>query len=176
MEKERFRTTLLSVEDGVIATDSTGRITIMNQAAEMMIGCRIKEVQGKPIEEIFRVFQESSSTLVYTRIPEIIRKGKGIRLSEMILLSKEGREIPIENSASAIKDHEGRTTGLVIVFRDMTAKKERQKQIEFLSFHDQLTGLYNRRYIEDAIRRLDGGGNLPLEHHRYGYQWSETGQ
>jgi len=162
LEKELFRTTLLSVEDGVIATDNTGRITIMNQAAELMTGCQIKAVQGKPIEEIFRVFQENSSTLVYTRIPEIIRKGKRIGFSEMILFSKDGKEIPIENSASAIKDHEGRTTGLVIVFRDITAKKERQKQIEFLSFHDQLTGLYNRRYIEDAVRRLEREGNLPF--------------
>ncbi|MBO1263562.1 PAS domain S-box protein [Proteiniclasticum sp. SCR006] len=162
LEKELFRTTLLSVEDGVIATDNTGRITIMNQAAEMMTGWQIKAVQGKPIEEIFRVFQENSNALVYTRIPEIIRKGKRIGFSEMILSSKDGKEIPIENSASAIKDHEGRTTGLVIVFRDMTAKKERQKEIEFLSFHDQLTGLYNRRYIEEALRRLGRVGDLPL--------------
>jgi len=162
LEKELFKTTLLSVEDGVIATDKLGRINIMNLAAQMMTGWSIEEVYGKPIEEIFKVYKENTSKLIYTRIPEIIRKGKGIGFSEMILISRSDKEISIENSASPIKDHTGKTTGIVIVFRDITVKKERQKQIEFLSYHDQLTGLYNRRFIEDAIRRLEKDGNLPL--------------
>lgn len=58
-------------------------------------------------------------------------------------------------------DNEGHITGAVIVFRDFTEKKEKQKQIEYLSFHDHLTGLYNRRYIEDAAHRLDTDRNLP---------------
>ncbi|HSR04729.1 MAG TPA: PAS domain S-box protein [Proteiniclasticum sp.] len=162
LEKELFKTTLLSVEDGVIATDNLGRINIMNLAAQTMTGWSIEEVYGKPIEEIFRVYKENTSKLIYTRIPEIIRKGKGIGFSEMILISRGNKEISIENSASPVKDHTGKTTGIVIVFRDITVKKERQKQIEFLSYHDQLTGLYNRRFIEDAIRRLEKAGNLPL--------------
>lgn len=162
LEKELFRTTLLSVEDGVIATDNFGRINIMNLAAQTMTGWTFEEVYGKPIEEIFRVYKENTNKLIYTRIPEIIRKGKGIGFSEMILISRENKEISIENSASPVKDHNGKTTGIVVVFRDITVKKERQNQIEFLSYHDQLTGLYNRRFIEDSIRSLDKAGNLPL--------------
>lgn len=162
LEKELFRTTLLSVEDGVIATDNSGRINIMNLAAQTMTGWSIEEVYGKPIEEIFRVYKEDTGKPIYTRIPEIIRNGKGIGFSEMLLISRENKEIPIENSASPVKDHTGKTTGIVIVFRDITVKKERQSQIEFISYHDQLTGLYNRRFVEDAIRRLNKTGNLPL--------------
>ncbi|MDW7669040.1 MAG: diguanylate cyclase [Bacillota bacterium] len=89
--------------------------------------------------------------------------GKVVEMANhTILIAKDGEEIPIEDSAAPIKDIEGNITGAVIVFRDFTEKREKQKEIEYLSFNDHLTGLYNRRYMEDSIKRLDTSRNLPF--------------
>src|SRR6056297_1778122 len=79
-----------------------------------------------------------------------------------ILINKDGSEIPIKDSAAPIKDKKGNINGAVIVFRDFTEKREKQKEIEYLSFNDHLTGLYNRRYMEDSIKRIDTKRNLPF--------------
>lgn len=77
-------------------------------------------------------------------------------------VARSGRYIPIANSAAPIKTEDGRTFGVVMVFRDVSDEKNHRKQIEFLSYHDHLTGLYNRRYIEEKISVLDKDGHLPI--------------
>lgn len=65
-------------------------------------------------------------------------------------------------SAAPIKDKYGEIQGVVLVFKDITEKKKIRNEIEYLSFHDYLTGLYNRRFFEEELQRLDNGRNLPL--------------
>lgn len=79
-----------------------------------------------------------------------------------ILTSKDGTEYNLEDSAAPIKDDKGTVQGVVLVFRDVTGKKEQREKIEYLSFHDSLTGLYNRRFFEEEIHRLDTDRNLPI--------------
>ncbi len=79
-----------------------------------------------------------------------------------MLISVSGTETPIVNSAAPIISNLGQITGVVIVFRDFSEYVLRQKQNEYLSFHDPLTGLYNRRFMEDAIKETDNKNNLPL--------------
>jgi diguanylate cyclase (GGDEF)-like protein len=79
-----------------------------------------------------------------------------------LLISVSGTETPIVNSAAPIISNLGQITGVVIVFRDFSEYVLRQKQNEYLSFHDPLTGLYNRRFMEDAIKETDNKNNLPL--------------
>lgn len=162
IEKELFKTTLLSVGDAVIATDSLGRVTIMNQVAEKMTGWSTEVALGRPIEDVFCIYHSETGKPLQNRVREVLRKGKSTGYSEMILVSNNGREMLIEDSASQIKDNTGNINGVVIVFRDITAKKEREKKIEFMSYHDALTGLYNRRYVEDAIKRMETTRNLPF--------------
>lgn len=162
IEKELFKTTLLSVGDAVIATDSLGRVTIMNKVAENMTGWAMAIALGRPIEDVFKVYHSKTGKPLQNKVREIIRKGKSAGFGEMILVSNDGREMLIEDSASQIKDNTGKINGVVIVFRDITAKKEREKKIEFMSYHDSLTGLYNRRYVEDAIKRMETTRNLPF--------------
>lgn len=162
IEKELFKTTLLSVGDAVISTDSLGRVTIMNKVAERMTGWSIDVALGRPIEDVFNIYHSETGKPLQNRVREILRKGRSTGYSEMILISNDGREMLIEDSASQIKDNTGNISGVVIVFRDITAKKEREKKIEFMSYHDSLTGLYNRRYVEDAIKRMETTRNLPF--------------
>ncbi len=79
-----------------------------------------------------------------------------------VLICKNGLEMPIENTAAPIKDEEGKINGMVLVFRDFTEKKKKQEKIEYLSFHDSLTGVYNRRFFREELKRLDRKRNLPI--------------
>lgn len=162
-EKEQFRTTLLSVGDAVISTDRHGRIQIMNPIAEMLTGWTQKDAQGKPFERVFHIINEYTRKLCENPVERVLETGEIIELANhTVLIAKDGKEIPIEDSAAPIKDSKGLTTGVVIVFRDFSDKREKMREIEYLSFHDHLTSLYNRRYMEDSIRRLDTERNLPF--------------
>ncbi len=163
LEKELFRTTLLSVGDGVISTDNEGRVLIMNRVAEDLTGWNVEDAKGKEFRQVFNIIDELSRGKAPDPIRQVLDSGEPVELEEnCILISREGRETPIEDSAAPIRDKEGETTGVVIVFRDCSEKRERQKEIEYLSYHDQLTGLYNRRFFEEELRRLDVPRNLPL--------------
>ncbi|QSX07837.1 PAS domain S-box protein [Alkalibacter rhizosphaerae] len=162
-EKEQFRTTLLSVGDAVISTDNHGRIQVMNPIAEELTGWTQQEAQGKRFEEVFHIINEYTREICENPVERVLEIGEIIELANhTILIAKDGKEIPIEDSAAPITDIKGRTTGVVIVFRDFSDKREKIREIEYLSFHDHLTGLYNRRYMEDSIRRLDAQRNLPF--------------
>lgn len=77
-------------------------------------------------------------------------------------MAKDGTKLPVEEDISPIKGSDQGITGIVTVFRDITPKIEKQKQTEYLSYHDVLTGLYNRRFAEDMLKRIDLNRNLPL--------------
>jgi diguanylate cyclase (GGDEF)-like protein/PAS domain S-box-containing protein len=162
-EKERFKTTLLSVGDGVIATDSQGNVVLLNKVAEQLTGWTQEEAVGKPLEEVFYIINEFTRARCENPVHKVLGTGNIIELANhTILISKDGIERSIEDAAAPIKDDKGNVNGVVLVFRDFTEKKERQEKVVYLSYHDQLTGLYNRRFFEEELKRLDTERNLPL--------------
>ncbi len=162
-ERELFKTTLFSVGDGVISTDREGRVVVINEVASQLTGWSPEEAVGRSLDEVFNLINEHTLETIENPAREAIKTGRTFELeSHTLLISKGGFKIAIEDSAAPIKDLEGNITGAVIVFRDFTQKKEKQRQVEYLSFHDYLTGLYNRRYLEDAMVRLDTSRNLPF--------------
>jgi len=162
-QKEQFKTTLLSVGDAVISTDKQGKIKLMNKVAEDLTGWTQEEAYNQPLEKVLKIINEYTRETAENPAEKALRLGKIVEMANhTILISKNGKEIPIEDSAAPIKDIDENVTGAVIVFRDFSEKKERQKEIEYLSFHDHLTGLYNRRYMEDSIKRLDTDRNIPF--------------
>ncbi len=162
-EKEQFKTTLLSVGDGVISTDHHGRIQVMNPIAEALTGWTQAEAFGRPFAEVFHIINEYTREVCENPVERVLEIGEIIELANhTILVAKDGREIAIEDSAAPIRSSSGFITGVVIVFRDFTEKKEKINEIEYLSFHDHLTGLYNRRYIEDALARMDTARSMPF--------------
>lgn len=163
IEKERLRTTLLSIGDGVISTDARGCVTLVNKVAEELTGWSQEAAYGLPLDQVLNLVDEYTRESCENPASRVLETGTIIELNNhTILLSKNGGEIPVEDSAAPIKDPDGHITGVVIVFRDFTEKKEKQEQIEYLSFHDHLTGLYNRRYFDEELKRLNTPRNLPL--------------
>jgi len=162
-EKEQFKATLLSVGDGVISTDHHGKILILNKVAEKLTGWTQEEAYGRRLEDVFVIIDAISGELCEDPVRRVIETmGFEELSSHPILLSKDGLRTPIENCASPVKNAHGQISGAVLVFRDYTEKKEKQDQIIYLSYYDQLTGIYNRRFFEEELRRLDTPRSLPL--------------
>ena len=140
-----------------------GSINLMNNVAEKLTGWNKKEAFKQPLEEVLNIINENTGEPCINPAKKALKTGKTVEMeNHTILIAKDGKEIPIEDSAALIKDRDGNVTGVVIVFRDFTEKREKQKQIEYLNFHDYLTGLYNRRFFEEELKRLDIERNLPL--------------
>lgn len=162
-EKELFKTTLLSVGDGVISTDNQGYVVFINKVAEVLTGWSAQEACGKLLDDVFNITDETTGKKSMNPVFEVLATKKIFELSNhTLLISKDGSGRYIEDSAAPIQDMQGNITGVVLVFRDFTDRRMKQKEVEYLSFHDQLTGLYNRRYYEMEVKRLDNDRYYPI--------------
>ncbi len=162
-ERILFQTTIHSLGDGVISTDKFGNIQIMNELAERLTSWNCEDAIGTPFETVFNIIDEQTRKKSISPIEIAFVSAKAVKLDgNILLINKIGKEIPIEYSVAPILDSDGNITGAVIIFRDYTEKKQKQEEILFLSYHDQLTGLYNRRFFEEEIKRLDINYYLPL--------------
>jgi len=159
MEKELFRTTLFSVGDGVLSVDRQGRILLMNPQAGRLAGVSPEEAGGRPLEQVFRASDRETGEPCTL---ESLRSSGRNRKGEAYLTSDSGVRRAIDYTAAPVRDSRGKITGDVLVFRDVTERLEKHKEVEYLSYHDHLTGLYNRRYLEEVLLRLDTPENLPL--------------
>ena len=162
-EKELLRTTLQSIGDGVVTTDENSLITGMNKVAEKLTGWTFAEACGRPFLEVFPLTDERTGRPVEDITRKVLETGCVIDLTDHTELgSRSGGMVPIADSAAPIRTEDGQIRGVVMVFRDASGEKEYRNAIEYLSYHDSLTGLYNRRYIEKNMSRLDREENLPI--------------
>lgn len=128
-EKARLRTTLLSIGDGVIVTDHEGHVTMLNPVACELTGWG-DEAIGMPIAEVFTIVNEDTRAEVENPAVRALRDGSIVGLSNhTILIAKTGVEHPIDDSAAAIKDEEGAIVGSVLVFRDVSTRREAERRI-----------------------------------------------
>lgn len=162
-ERQLFEKTLISIGDGVIATDSNKNVSFMNKIAETLSGWKMVDALGKPIYSVFNIISEYTRNNNDDIISKVITTKSIHNLANhTILITRDGQEKLIEDSAAPIIDIENNVVGVVIVFRDYSEKWERLKQIQYINFHDDLTGLYNRRFFEAELSRLDVIRNYPM--------------
>jgi diguanylate cyclase (GGDEF)-like protein/PAS domain S-box-containing protein len=163
LEKEKYRSTLLSIGDGVISVDKNQKIDFMNQVAYELTGFSEAEAIGQPFEDIFTIVNEKTRKKAVNPVEKVLQEGIIVNLENQTrLIRKDQTEIAIEDSAAPIRDQYHEIQGAVLVFRDVTEKKRIRTEIEYISFHDYLTGLYNRRFFEEEMNRLDTKRNLPI--------------
>lgn len=157
--EERYQTTLMSVGDGVIATDSEGRVTVLNPVAEALTGWRHEEANGKPIEEVFRIINEESRQPVEDPVLRVVRDGLVVGLANhTTLISRDGMERPIADSGAPILDEDGAVRGVVLVFSDQSKERETRRRLQAEKERAQ-------RYLDVAgvmILVLDTDGNVVL--------------
>ncbi|MFH1942844.1 MAG: PAS domain S-box protein [bacterium] len=128
--EERYRTTLHSIGDAVIATDAKGRIALLNSVAEALIGWKNEEACGKPLEEVFRIVNEETRQRVENPVERVLRDGLVVGLANhSLLIARDGKEYPVADSGAPIRNAQGEITGVVLVFRDQTEEREAQKAL-----------------------------------------------
>jgi diguanylate cyclase (GGDEF)-like protein/PAS domain S-box-containing protein len=154
-EKERLLVTLASIGDGVITTDSAGAVNFLNPVAEHMTGWRIERARGRPLKEVFQIVNELTRRPAADPVTRCLREGRIVGLANhTILVRGDGREFAIEDSAAPIRDRDGETIGVVLVFHDVTGAREMANRLSWQASHDALTGLYNRVAFEERLRQL----------------------
>jgi PAS domain S-box-containing protein len=126
--EEWFRVTLTSLGDAVIATDGLGQVTFLNTIAEELIGIKVEQARGRAIEEVFRIFNESTLLPVENPVKMVMELGRIVGLANHTVLQRsDGAMIPIEDSAAPIRDDRERLVGVVLVFRDATYERKSQE-------------------------------------------------
>ena len=132
--QSRLATTLESIGDAVLATDPQSLVTYLNPVAERLLGYPMREVMGRPLEEIFRIVNEETRQPVASPVDRVLREGHMVGLANhTVLLRPDGSELPIDDSAAPIKDSDGRLLGVVLVFRDVSERYKAARQAALLS-------------------------------------------
>ncbi len=154
-------TVLKSIGDGVITTDQQGKVTFINAIAEKLTGWPYIEALGKDVRDIFILFNELTKAPLDNPIYQVLKTGKLYTLPQnTLLISKDGTQIPIEDSIAPIASHSGSIplkngkgdiSGAVLVFRDVTQKRLTAHKLHRKAFYDDLTGLPNRAWIRERL-------------------------
>ncbi len=126
-----FKTTLSSIGDGVITTDMQGCVTFMNPVAETLTGWNIAEAKGLPITDVFHIVNEESREIVKNPVTKVIETGRTVGLANhTLLISKNGRELPIKDSSAPILLDNEQPVGIVLVFQDNEKDREAEKKLQ----------------------------------------------
>lgn len=128
--ERRYATTLRSIGDGVIATDSQGRVTFMNPVAERLTGWSQSEANGRPLSEVFKIANEQTRVVAEDPVAKVMREMKAVGFANhTILIRRDGLEIPIDDCAAPIMDDLDQLIGTVLVFQDVTERRLKDAEL-----------------------------------------------
>ena len=128
--EERWATTLRSIGDAVISTCARGKIIFMNEVAEKLTGWPLCEAQGRDLDEVFNIVNEVTRSKPENPVAKVIHMGQVVGLANhTALISRNGTELPIEDSGAPIRDNQGQVTGVVLVFHDVSEKRKVEKAL-----------------------------------------------
>lgn len=142
--REEFRTTIYSIGDGVIITDKAGLIQNMNPVAESLTGWKESDALNRRISEVFRIVSEDTDDEVPNPVEKVLTSGIVVGLANhTLLLSRDGRKIPIADSGAPIRNESGQIKGAVLVFHDQTQQRNYQAALE------SSEARYRRMFVEN---------------------------
>jgi PAS domain S-box-containing protein len=128
--EQHLRTTMNSIGDGVISCDADGRVQIMNPVAQTLTGWNQAEAHGKPLEEVFQIFSETTRDPMENPVAKVKRLNSVVGVANhTVLLRKDGTELDIADSAAPILDQTGNMIGIVLVLRDVTMERKTQEAL-----------------------------------------------
>ena len=129
-QREWYEVTLNSIGDAVITTDVDGCITFINPVAVALTGWAAHEALGRPVGEVFRIRNEQTHQAVRCPVTRVLQEGQVIGLANhTVLLTRDGREVAITDSAAPIRSSDGKLHGVVLVFHDVSAQKRMEEEL-----------------------------------------------
>jgi len=154
LEKERAQVTLESIGDAVITTDIQANVEYLNPAAEFLTGWTNSEAKGQPLEKVFHIINEDSGQTVESPIVHCLKEGRIVGLTNhTVLINRTGSTIGIEESAAPIRDRTEAVIGGVLIFRDVSYKRNLMRELAHQAHHDALTGLPNRLNFNESLNQ-----------------------
>src|SRR5262245_22272825 len=131
---EWLRVTLASIGDAVIATDAHGAVVFLNAVAESLTGWRQEEAEARPLTEVFVIVNEITGARAENPVARVLQTGLIIGLANStVLISKDGRKLPIDDSAAPIRAENGELIGVVLIFRDITERRRTEATRSYLA-------------------------------------------
>ena len=151
-----LQVTLESIGDAVVATDAQGRVDFLNPVAEALMGWTTREARGRELTEVFKIFNEDTGATVENPVDRVLRENIIVGLANhTVLRSRDGREVPIEDSAAPIRNAAGAVQGVILVFHDVSERKVVERRLRDSEW--QLRFLNNLSY---ATRSLVDPGQI----------------
>lgn len=156
-----------STQEGVLGIDSDGCCTIVNRAAAEMLCYSVEELSGSPLHDLIHYSHEDGEEYPIEECPIMnsIVSGENHQSRDDVFWRRDGSPFPVHYSATPILE-QGKVSGAVVVFRNIEEERTLTRQMNFLAYHDPLTGLVNRRAFEERMRtvidaaRLDNTQNV----------------
>jgi PAS domain S-box-containing protein len=130
-QRQWLQVTLSSIGDAVITTDRAGNVTFLNPVAQSLTGWSQDEAAGVPLNEVFKIVNEETRQTVENPATRALREGLVVGLANhTLLIAKDGKEGPIDDSAAPIRNANGEVAGVVLVFRDITQRRRNEQAIQ----------------------------------------------
>lgn len=126
--RDLLETILTSIGDAVIVTDRSGAVTFLNPVAAETTGWTQSEAKGRPVSEVFLIQHEKTRTSTESPVERILRENRTVLVAKhCVLINREGQRIPVENSATPIRNEKGQVAGVALVFRDVTDRRRSEQ-------------------------------------------------
>ncbi|MDF2884182.1 MAG: rpfG7 [Clostridiaceae bacterium] len=164
-ERNLYKSILSSLEEGLLATDSDGNITMINEAAEKYSRLKKENTLKENIYSILKNCNEESIKEINNKILSVINTGNIIKDKEILINYNENNNshnINLIYNIYPIKNQNQCIDGTVLSFLDVTDKVEKQNEIDYITYHDSLTGAYNRTFFTKEIKDINKIENLPI--------------
>ncbi len=169
-EKEQASVTLASIADAVITTDVAGTITYLNPTAERLTGWRTTEALGQPLGTVLALVSEATRQPIESIPDRCLHEGRAVDLVDgVLLLRRDGTEVAIGDSAAPLRDRNGATIGVVLVFHDVTERRRSVRKLSHDATHDSLTGLISRQEFERRLAHVLAEGAVGTAEHALCY-------
>jgi len=129
-QRELLKVTMFSMGDGLIVTDLEGRIMLMNRVSEELTGWTLAQAKGRPCHIVFRIINEETRLTVESPVTKVLREGVVVGLANhTLLIQRDGKEIPIDDSGAPIRESNGNLRGVVLIFRDFSEHRAAEKNL-----------------------------------------------